>query len=150
MISLWPMRQQNSQILLTALTEGTSLVSRLKLDKELLPVSCLSCCATYEKIFGIVGIRSMSNTWDRTLLYCSFNPRKNCMAQSSRFRWAMVVRTEQVHLTMHEHTGSGLKFVISSHMARSFVKYSVTEREPCLMDTASCWRSETLRRSPCA
>ena len=84
----------------------------------------------------------MSNTWDQTLPYCSFNPRKNCMARSSCFRWAIVVRTEQVHLIVQEQMGSGLKFSISSHMMRSFMKYSVTERVPCFIDDASCWRSE--------
>ena len=92
--------------------EDTSLGSRLKLDKGLLP-SCLSCCATYEKIFGIVGIGSISNTWERIFSYCSFNPHKNCIARSSCFRWAMVVSTKQVHLTVHVHMGSGLKFSIS-------------------------------------
>ena len=86
----------------------------------------------------MVGMGSMSNTWDLTLLYCSFNPHRNCMARSSNFRWAMMVRTEHVHLMVQEQVGSGLKFSISSHMIRSFVKYSVTERVPCFIDEASC------------
>ena len=90
----------------------------------------------------------MSNTWDRMLLYCSFNPRKNCMAWSSSLRCAMVVRIEQVHLMVQEQVGSGLKFSISYHMMRNFVKYFVTERVPCFIDDASCWRSEILKRSP--
>jgi len=39
-------------------------------------------CATKEKILVTGGMGSMrrTRTWDLMLLYCSFNPCKNCMA----------------------------------------------------------------------
>ena len=94
--------------------ETFSFDSRLRFERELIPDSCHSCWATYEKIFGMVGMGSMSNTCDLMLLYCSFKPRRNCIARSSNLRCTMVVRTEHVHLMVQEQVGSGLKFSISS------------------------------------
>ena len=82
------------------------------------------------------------------LAYCSFKPRKNCMARSSSFLCAMMVKAEQEHLTLQVQTESSLKFSISSQITCSRVKYSVTESAPCFSVEASCWRSEILRRSP--
>ena len=126
-----------------------SLDSKLKLGEEELPSSCRSCCATYEKIFDMAGMGSMSNTGDQMLVYRSFKPRKNCIARSSSFLCAIMAKAEQEHLMLQVQAGSGLKFSISSQITRNLVKYSVTERAPCFNVDASCCKSEILRRSPC-
>ena len=97
----------------------------------------------------MAGIGSISNTWDRMFVYCSFKPRKNCIARSSSFLCAIMAKAEQEHLLLQVQAGSGLKFSISSQITRNLVKYSVTERAPCFNVDASCCKSEILRRSPC-
>ena len=143
---MWPTRPQKSQTAFTTLIE-ISLDSRLRF-KEVLPSNYRSCWASYENIFEIVGIGSMSSTWDRTLAYCASSPPKNCIARSSSFLCAIMEKAEQEHLTVQEQIRSGLKFSISSQIMRNLVKYSVTESAPCFIDDASCWRSEIHKRSP--
>jgi len=132
-----PARPQKLQMEFTTLIK-LPLDSRLIFVMRLLPNSCHSCCATYEKIFEIVGMGSICKKCDQTLLYCSFKPLRNCIARSSSLCCAMVTRTEQEHLTVQEQIGFGMKFSISSHIMRNFVKYSVTDRSPCFIDDASC------------
>ena len=127
---------QKSQVDFTALIM-LPLGSRLTPAIRLFPKSCRSCCATNEKIFDIVGNGSMSKTCDRTLLYCSFKPRRNCIARSLSFLCAKVVRAEHVHRIVQEQVGSGLKFSNSSHTMCNLVKYLVMERSPCFIEAAS-------------
>ena len=126
-----------SQVDFTALIMlplGSGLIPAIRL----FPKSCRSCCATYEKIFDIVGNGSMSKTCDQTLLYCSFKPRRNRIARSLSFLCAMIVKAEHVHRRVQEQVGSGLKFSNSSHTMCNLVKYSVMERSPCFIKAASC------------
>lgn len=100
-----------------------------------LPITCVSCCITYEKIFEMEGMRSIKRTQYWMLPYCSFKPRGN--GWYSCFFCAIIEIILLEHFTSHNHIGSRHKLLSLSYITWSLVKNFVTILSPNLNEPAS-------------